>query len=211
MKLSAFVLAVAFAVVLPVVGAGQESSQGATVQVKIAVINIDRIAAESNAGKVLFQKLSEENDKLSAERARREQEIREMSSKLTSEVLSSDAQGRLQREIERKRTDAQRWLEDAQQEFQERQQQEEAAFQAKLGPVVEAVAREQGIGLILRDTPGITFVLDGRLDLTPAVVQRLNEAEAAAATEPAAAEPAAAPSGEAAGEEAAPPATPPQN
>jgi len=79
-----------------------------------------------------------------------------------------------------------------------------------LGPVVEAVAREQGIGLILRDTPGITFVLDARLDLTPAVVQRLNESEAAAATEPAAAEPAAAPSGEAAGE-AAPPATTPPN
>ncbi len=195
MKLSAFVLAVAFAVVLPVVGAGQESSPGASVQIKIAVINIDRIAAESTAGRVLFEKLSAENDKLAAERARREQEIREMSSKLTSEVPSADAQ---------------RWLEDAQQDFQERQQQEEAAFQAKLGPVVEAVAREQGIGLILRDTPGITFVLDARLDLTPAVVQRLNESEAAAATEPAAAEPAAPPSGEAAGE-AAPPATTPPN
>ena len=210
MKLSAFVLAVAFAVVLPVVGAGQESGPGANVQIKIAVINIDRIAAESAAGKVLFEKLSAENDKLAAERARREMEIREMSSKLTSEVLSADAQARLQREIERKRTDAQRWLEDAQADFQERQQQEEAAFQAKLGPVVEAVAREQGIGLILRDTPGITFVLDARLDLTPAVVARLNESEAAAAAEPAAAEPTAAPSEDAAGE-AAPPATTPPN
>ena len=210
MKLSAFVLAVAFAVVLPVVGAGQESGPGASVQVKIAVINIDRIAAESTAGQALFEKLSAENDKLATERARREQEIREMSSKLTSEVLSADAQTRLQREIERKRTDAQRWLEDAQQDFQERQQQEEAAFQAKLGPVVEAVAREQGIGLILRDTPGITFVLDARLDLTPAVVARLNESEAAAAAEPATEEPATAPSGEEA-EEVAPPATTPPN
>lgn len=210
MKLSAFVLAVASAVVLPVVGAGQESGPGASVQVKIAVINIDRIAAESTAGQALFEKLSAENDKLATERARREQEIREMSSKLTSEVLSADAQTRLQREIERKRTDAQRWLEDAQQDFQERQQQEEAAFQAKLGPVVEAVAREQGIGLILRDTPGITFVLDARLDLTPAVVARLNESEAAAAAEPATEEPATAPSGEEAGE-VAPPATTPPN
>jgi len=183
MKLISFTLAAGLTVALPGLGAGQESnpaqasSPGVSPQVKIAVINIDRVAADSNAGRVLFQKLKEENDKLAAERAQREQEIREMQSKLTSEVLSADAQGRLQREIERKRTDAQRWLEDAQREFQERQQQEEAAFQAKLGPIVEAVAREQGIGLILRDTPGITFVLDPRLDLTPAVIQRLNATE----------------------------------
>jgi Skp family chaperone for outer membrane proteins len=120
-------------------------------------------------------------------------------------VLSADAQGRLQREIERKRTEAQRWLEDAQAEFQEKQQEEEAAFQAKLGPIVEAVAREQGIGLILRDTPGLTFVLDAQLDLTPAVVQRLNESGSAAS--PAAAP--AAPAGEPAAETPPPTTTPP--
>jgi Skp family chaperone for outer membrane proteins len=203
MKLMSFVLATASTVALPAWGIGQESSPGASVQIKIAVINIDRVAQESNAGKELFERLKQENDKLAAERARREQEIRDLSSKLTSEVLSADAQGRLQREIERKRTDAQRWLEDAQADFQEKQQQEEAAFQQKLGPIVEAVAREQGIGLILRDTPGLTFVLDSRLDLTPAVVQRLNETPAAAGT--------AEPSPPAA--ETPPPATtpPPQN
>jgi Skp family chaperone for outer membrane proteins len=205
MKLTSFVLATAFTVALPAWGIGQESSPGASVQVKIAVINIDRVAAESNAGKELFDRLKEENDKLAVERARREQEIRELSSKLTSEVLSADAQGRLQREIERKRTEAQRWLEDAQAEFQEKQQEEEAAFQAKLGPIVEAVAREQGIGLILRDTPGLTFVLDAQLDLTPAVVQRLNESGSAAS--PAAAP--AAPAGEPAAETPPPTTTPP--
>jgi Skp family chaperone for outer membrane proteins len=205
MKLTSFVLATAFTVALPAWGIGQESSPGASIQVKIAVINIDRVAAESNAGKELFDRLKEENDKLAVERARREQEIRELSSKLTSEVLSADAQGRLQREIERKRTEAQRWLEDAQAEFQEKQQEEEAAFQAKLGPIVEAVAREQGIGLILRDTPGLTFVLDAQLDLTPAVVQRLNESGSAAS--PAAAP--AAPAGEPAAETPPPTTTPP--
>lgn len=207
MKFTSFVLATAFLVALPVWGVGQESNPGASPQVKIAVINIDQVAAQSNLGKEMFERLKEENDRLASERARREQEIREMSSKLTSEVLSADAQARLQREIERKRTDAQRWLEDAQREFQEKQQAEEDTFQAKLGPIVEAVAREQGIGLILRDTPGITFVLDGRLDLTPAVVQRLNESE----TAPGAAAPETESSGEAQGETAPPETTAPQD
>lgn len=218
MKLISFTLAAGLTVALPGLGAGQESnpaqasSPGVSPQVKIAVINIDRVAADSNAGRVLFQKLKEENDKLAAERAQREQEIREMQSKLTSEVLSADAQGRLQREIERKRTDAQRWLEDAQREFQERQQQEEAAFQAKLGPIVEAVAREQGIGLILRDTPGITFVLDPRLDLTPAVIQRLNATEIEQPTGGAGtAPPASTPKASTPPESTPPESTPPQN
>lgn len=208
MTFISFALGAAFVVALPALSAGQV---GAIPMVKIAVIDIDRVAQESKPGKELFDKLRVENDQLAAERQQREQEIRDMQTKAASEVLSQDAQARLQREIERKRTDAQRWLEDAQRDFQEKQQKEEAAFQARLGPVVEAVAREAGIGLILRATPGLTFVLDPSLDLTPLVIQRLN-------SEPAG-DDAASPTGAGAGAETPsppsdsppPPSEPPQN
>jgi Skp family chaperone for outer membrane proteins len=146
---------------------------------KIAVIDIDRIAAESNPGKALFERLKQENDKLAAERARRQQEIQDMQAKLTSEVLSVDAREQLRRDVERKQTEFQRWLEDAQRDFQEKQQQGEQEFQAELAPVVERVAKENGIGLIFRATPGLTFVLDANLDITPLVVQALNQSDAA--------------------------------
>jgi Skp family chaperone for outer membrane proteins len=200
MKFISFAMGAAFVAALPAVSAGQV---GSTPQVKIAVIDIDRVAQESNPGKELFEKLKLENDKLASERQQREQEIRDLQTKAASDVLSQDAQARLQREIERKRTDATRWLEDAQREFQEKQQQEEAAFQAKLGPIVEVVAREAGIGLIFRSTPGLTFVLDPSLDLTPMVIQRLNSEPPADA---------AAPTGADAGTETPlPPLDPPQN
>ena len=181
MMFISFALGAAFVVALPALSAGQV---GATPLVKIAVIDIDRVAQESKPGKELFDKLRVENDQLAAGRQQREQEIRDMQTKAASNVLSQDAQARLQREIERKTTDAQRWLEDAQRGFQEKQQKEEAAFQAKLGPIVEAVAREAGIGLILRATPGLTFVLDPNLDLTPLVIQRLNSEPAGDAASP---------------------------
>jgi outer membrane protein len=142
---------------------------------KIAVIDIERIAAESVEGKALFEELRAENDKLQAESQRLQQEIRDMQAKLNSEILSQDARVRLQRDVERKRTDAQRWLEDAQAEFEAKRQDGEQAFQEKLAPVVEAVAKEQGIGLIFRVTPGLTFVLDPALDISPLVVQKLDE------------------------------------
>lgn len=187
MSFKSFVRAAAFAAtwlaltVVPTMAQAQSAPQatgGTVAGTKIAVIDIDRIAAESNAGKALFERLKQENDKVAAERAKKQQELRDLEARLTSEVLSAGAREELSREIERKRTDAQRWLEDAQRDFQEKQQQDEQAFQLKLAPIVEKVAKENGIGLIFRATPGLTFVLDPNLDITPLVVQALDEAEA---------------------------------
>jgi Skp family chaperone for outer membrane proteins len=97
-----------------------------------------------------------------------------MEARLTSEVLSADARAQLNRDVERARTDAQRWLEDQQRDFQQKQQAEEEEFQKQLAPVVEQVAKENGIGLIFRATPGLTFVLDPNLDITPLVIQAFN-------------------------------------
>jgi len=143
---------------------------------KIAVIDIERIAAESTAGKALFASLKAENDKIQEEVAKREQEIRDMTTKLNSEILSQDAKVRLQRDIERKRTDAQRWLQDMQAEFEAKRQEGEAKFQESLEPIVRAVATENQIGLIIRATPGLTFVLDPALDISLLVVQKLDAA-----------------------------------
>jgi Skp family chaperone for outer membrane proteins len=144
---------------------------------KIAVIDIEKIAAESAAGKELFTALKAENDKIQGEVAKREQEIRDMQTKVNSEILSQDAKLRLQRDIERKRTDAQRWLQDAQAEFEAKRQDGEAKFQEKLGPIVAEVAKENGIGIIFRVTPGLTFVLDPNLDISLLVVKKLDAAK----------------------------------
>jgi Skp family chaperone for outer membrane proteins len=154
---------------------GQQAA-GASTTTKIAVIDIERIAAESAAGKALFASLKAENDKIQEEVAKREQEIRDMSTKLNSEILSQDAKVRLQRDIERKRTDAQRWLQDQQQDFEAKRQEGEAKFQESLEPIVRAVATENQIGLIIRATPGLTFVLDPALDISQLVVQKLDSA-----------------------------------
>ncbi len=188
MKLLTVATAAAIALV-PVFGAGPgqaaEAQTGTAVTgptgatTKIAVIDIERIAAESNEGKALFEDLKTENEKLQAESQRLQQEIGDLQAKLNSEILSQDARLRLQRDVERKRTDAQRWLEDAQAEFEAKRQDGEVKFQEKLGPIVEAVAQENGIGLIFRATPGLTFVLDASLDISPLVVKKLDESMAA--------------------------------
>ena len=159
-------------------GAAIEGPSGAT---KIAIIDIDRIAAESTAGRALFDSLRGENEKIAAETQRLQQEIVDLQTKLNSEILSQDAKVRLSRDIERKRTDAQRWVEDAQADFEAKRQDGEAKFQEKVAPVVEQVAQENGIGLIFRATPGLTFVLDPTLDISALIVKKLDEMMAAPA------------------------------
>jgi outer membrane protein len=166
-------LAMGFALASTAFGQTAGASTGTT---KIAIIDIERIAAESAAGKALFASLKAENDKIQEEVAKREQEIRDMQTKLNSEILSQDAKVRLQRDIERKRTEAQRWLQDQQSEFETKRQDGEAKFQQSLEPIVREVAAENGIGLILRATPGLTFVLDPQLDISPLVVKKLDAA-----------------------------------
>ena len=176
----------AFAALVPAFAVGQESPATGTAlaNTKIAIIDIERIAAESNEGKKLFEQLKAENDKIMEERSRREAEIRDITAKANSEILSQDARVRLQRDIQRKQTEAQRWLEDAQAEFEAKRQEGEAQFQEKLAPIVEAVAVENGIGLIFRATPGLTFVLDPGLDISSLVVKKLDETAAAGSGTP---------------------------
>lgn len=157
---------------------------GATTATKIAIIDIERIAAESNAGKELFAQLKAENDKIQEEAGKKQQEIQDMQTKLNSEILSQDAKVRLSRDIERKKTEAQRWLQDAQSDFEAKRQEGEAKFQKTLEPIVRQVATENGIGLILRATPGLTFVLDPQLDISSLVVQKLDAAAGSTGSEP---------------------------
>ncbi len=157
-----------------------EGAGAAMGNTRLAIIDIERIASESNEGKKLFENLKAENDKVMAERTKLEQEIREMQAKANSEILSQDARLRLQRDIQKKQTDAQRWLEDAEADFELKRQDGEAKFQEKLGPIVEAVARENNIGLIFRAMPGLTFILDENLDISALVVKKLDETAAAA-------------------------------
>ena len=152
---------------------------GVAAQTKIAVIDIERIAAESSAGKALMQELGAEQQRIEQETQQMQQELADMQTKLASDILSQDAKVRLQRDMERKRTDSQRRLEDLQAEFEAKRQDGEARFQAQLAPIVEAVAKEQGIGLIFRATPGLTFILDESLDISPLVVQKLDESQPA--------------------------------
>ncbi len=160
----AFVAALAAA---PAPAAAQEPT-------RMAVIDIDRIAQESRKGQAMFAELQALQEEILRGRQTREQEIRDLTNRAGSQLLSAEARGELTRDIERRQTDLQRWLEDQQREFNEKQTTGFGALEQELGPVVEEVARENDIQLILRVTPGLTFIMDPALDISSEVIERFN-------------------------------------
>ena len=164
LSLVAFVAALAAA---PAPAAAQEPT-------RMAVIDIDRIAQESRKGQAMFAELQALQEEILRGRQTREQEIRDLTNRAGSQLLSAEARGELTRDIERRQTDLQRWLEDQQREFNEKQTTGFGALEQELGPVVEEVARENDIQLILRVTPGLTFIMDPALDISSEVIERFN-------------------------------------
>lgn len=141
---------------------------------RIAVIDIDRVAQESARGQEMFAALQAMQEEILRGRQTREQEIRDLTNRAGSQLLSAEARADLTRDIERRQTDLQRWLEDQQREFNDRQATSFQSLEADLGPVVEEVATERNIQIILRVTPGLTFVMDPALDISAEVITRFN-------------------------------------
>jgi len=187
--------------------------------IKIAVIDMQRVFADSQLGKgyatridALRAEIDTEGTKKQTDLQKLDTAIKAMQDELEKQggVLSPEAADKKRQEIVRKNRERQAFLEDGQAELQrlrERAQQQAQAlqgeFQEKIKPHVEAVAKEKGIDILLDNS--VALAVSKEFDITPAVVARADEAEKAkpkaAAKAPAAgASPAASP--------AAAPATP---
>ena len=87
---------------------------------RVAVIDIDRIAQESARGQAMFTELQSMQEEILRGRQSRDQEIRDLTNRAQSQLLSAEARADLTRDIERKNTDLQRWLEDQQRSFNDK-------------------------------------------------------------------------------------------
>jgi Skp family chaperone for outer membrane proteins len=150
---------------------------------KYAFINIQRIAAESAAGKELAGKVQALNQQKVNELNEKNKALQAAQQKLESggSVLSPNAAAQLQKEIERLQIDIQRFTEDAQQEVTGLQGQLQNEFQAQLTPIVQAVAMEKDLHLLFSAADSGLVWADLSLDITSEVIQRFDASKPSAA------------------------------
>ena len=176
---------------------------------RMAFLDLQRIAAESGEGKVASGKVQALTQKKSAELQDKTKALQGNQQKLQQggAVLSDAARAQTQKEIDRLTVEIDRFQEDANAEVQELQQSLQAEFQEKLRPVVDAVVKELAIGLLFSAGDAGAIYVDPSLDITGEVIKRFDSGKYTAA--PSAAKPAPATAKPAAPPAAAPPAAAP--
>jgi outer membrane protein len=163
---------------------------------KYAFINIQRIAAESAEGKAATSKVQALNQQKVNELNERNKALQAAQQKLEAgaSVMSDQARGQLQKDIERMQVDIQRFTEDAQQDVTALQTELQEEFQRRLSPVVNQVSTEKGLHLLFSVVDSGLVWADPGLDITMEVIQKFDAltrtAAAAPAPKPAAAAPA---------------------
>ncbi|HEY3381839.1 MAG TPA: OmpH family outer membrane protein [Vicinamibacterales bacterium] len=145
---------------------------------KIAYMNIPRIAAESSEGKVSTTRVNALREKKLAELNAKNKQLETAQQKVSQggNLLSEDARATAQKEVERIQVEIQRMQQDAEAEMQDLQQQLQAEFQRKLTPIIQQVAVEKGIHVLLSQTDAGMVWADPGLDLTNDIIKRFDAA-----------------------------------
>jgi Skp family chaperone for outer membrane proteins len=95
--------------------------------------------------------------------------------------MSDSARSQLEREIEKMQRDLQFANEDARADITQLTEQLQGEFQQKLNPIIEQVAMEKGLQLVLAYPESGIVWAQGGLDLSQEVVKRLDAASKAPA------------------------------
>jgi Skp family chaperone for outer membrane proteins len=182
---------------------------------KIAVIDMNRVSAESLMGKGYATQIEALENEIKAEGTKKQAELQKMDAAIKAlqdeldkqaSLLSAEAADRKRQEIVKKSRERQAYLEDGQQDLGRMREKAQAQaenlnneFQVKIKPHIDAVAKEKGIDIILSNQVALTVNKD--FDISRDVIVKADDAErknpsaakAPAAAKPAAAAPAAAP------------------
>lgn len=159
---------------------------------RMAFLDLQRVAAESSEGKAASGKVQALTQKKQGELAEKNKALQANQQKLQQggAVLNEAARAQTQKEIDRLTVEIDRFQQDASAEVQELQQQLQGEFQEKLRPVVDALVKELAIGLLFSASDAGAIYVDPSLDITPEVIKRFDAAGGAKPATPAPASPA---------------------
>jgi outer membrane protein len=143
---------------------------------KIAVVNLQAIASNSAEGKAASARVQALIQKKQTEGAEKSKALQANQQKLQQggSLMNEAARAALEKEIERQHVVGQRFQQDAQAEINELQQELQGEFQKKLFPILQALAQEKGLHMLLSyQDAGVIWAEPG-IDLTAEAIKKLD-------------------------------------
>jgi outer membrane protein len=144
--------------------------------IRIAVVNLDYIVAQSSAGKALQQKLQNFENEVRAEVEKQTTEARDLRQRMIdgSNTLSDEKLAEMQQQLEDASIQIRRYRDTKEREGQKMQQEGLQEIEKQLEPVFEKVREQGNYDLILNNVPGVVVMAGPRADITQKVLDVMN-------------------------------------
>jgi len=145
-------------------------------EVKIAVVNLDYIVANSPEGKSLQAKLENFQQLIQAEVEVKRKDVNSLRQRMVdgSNSLSQEQLNALQKQYEDIQISIKRYMDDKQREGQKMQNDGLKIIEASLEPVFNKIKSDNNYDLILNNVSGVVIMASDKVDITDTVIQILN-------------------------------------
>lgn len=144
---------------------------------RVAVINVQKVLAESTVGKAALEKLKKSNEEKTARGKAMTEEITKLEADIKQKQLSlgQDKLEEMARQLSDKKIAIQRFAQDAEKELREQQEKSLQELERKIMPVIQEIGKEMGFALIFNKfESGLIYVSDA-VDITDVVLKKFNE------------------------------------
>jgi outer membrane protein len=150
---------------------------------KVAYIDLQYIASNSVEGKAATAKIQEYAKKKTAELEGKQKALEAARQKLLQggTVLSDSARSQMEKDIEKMTRELQYAQQEAQSEQQSLTQDLQNDFQTRLNPIIDQVANEKGLHLVLSIADSGAVWVNTGLNISAEVMKRLDSAKPATA------------------------------
>lgn len=164
-------LAVSLLVVSPLVHPASAQDE----PVRIAVVNMEQVIAQSAAGSALNEELNAFQAEAQTEIDQKKKDIQEMSKKVSENVGVEDQAQliNLQKQYEDAILELRRFTDEKQREAQKIRTEGLQEIQKQFDPVFDAIQKEFDYDLILNQQAGVVLMVGDRVNITQMVIDRL--------------------------------------
>ena len=151
----------------------------AAAQSKVAVIDVQRVVAESDPGKEAIQKLKAISDAKVQEGQTLQQEMATLQEQFNKQryTVSELRLAEMTKELEDKNIAIRRFEDDAKRELEEARRRELGGLEGRILPIINQIGQEEGITVIFNKFQSGLVYADEAVDITDDVILRFNTAQ----------------------------------
>ncbi|HEX7420521.1 MAG TPA: OmpH family outer membrane protein [Thermoanaerobaculia bacterium] len=149
-----------------------------TAPARVAVIDVQRVLANSAAGKTASERLKKMQDDRVVRAKQMDDEMQKLDSDINTKKLSlsEDKLTEMAKQLSDKKIAAQRFQQDAEREMGEARDRTLLELENKIKPVIDQIGKEQGLAAIFNKfESGLVYASDA-IDITDSVIKRFNDA-----------------------------------